>query len=129
MAPRAVLLQIRGSPRYARRVSRLVATSLVLFLAWSMLPGGAELVENASHLIMHGDLAHDQTNTGHGPFNLEHACSGGFHLCSCCHSQLSESTFRAPFSAPQDGSGILTAGRLASPGLGFPQAHKEPPRA
>lgn len=106
-----------------------MAAALMLLLACLLLPGGAELVENASHLVIHGDLAHDQAQTNHRPFNPEHGCGGGFHLCSCCHSQASSASayprVKKPTTFPVTGFGL----RIASLSTGFPQASKEPPRA
>lgn len=109
-------------------VRRLALTLFVLVLAWSMLPGGVELLENASHLVAHGDLAHP-SKSGHTPFNPEHGCGGGFHLCSCCHAQTSETLGDLTVDRPTDHPTVCSLSNRPSLGLGFPQAPTEPPRA
>ena len=76
-----------------RRLSRVVA----VFLAFLMVPGAAELVESAVHLIDEGHLPHsvlpesvtaESGGDEHGPSDPEHGCTPSFHLCGC-HSGLS----------------------------------------
>jgi hypothetical protein len=94
-----------------------------------MLPGGVELAENVSHLVLHGDFAHDGTAPGHTPFNEEHGCGGGFHLCSCCHSQSPNSSAAFQVASPGFSFKAAPADRPSSAGAGFPQSLKNPPRA
>lgn len=110
------------------RGARLSAVLLIGLLATAVVPGFVEATENAFHLVVHGDLAHS-SRPGHLPFDQEHGCSPGCHLCSCCHSPLLEhsgppalfalriptSLSRVPFSLP-------TA-------RGYAQAPQQPPRS
>ncbi|HBL31600.1 MAG TPA: hypothetical protein DD490_32665 [Acidobacteria bacterium] len=102
---------------------------MVFSLAWAMLPGSTEFLENAYHLTVHGDFAHDQAQRGHTPFNPEHGCGGGFHLCSCCHvqpslfeSMVSDASGEAPGAAF-----LLVGSSHLLPGF-FPRL-ENPPRA
>lgn len=112
-----------------RTVKRAATFSFVLLLAWSLLPGSVELTENAWHLTTHGDFAHDKGRQNHIPFNPEHGCGGGFHLCSCCHIQpsLYESAAVVDFSA-HSGAAFALA-RFSSPPQDFFPQLEEPPRA
>jgi len=64
-------------------IVRCALQILAVFLAWQMVPGSAEIVENAVHLIVHGDTAHGSADADHGEGDPEHGCSGSVHLCSC----------------------------------------------
>ena len=115
--------------RMLRTVKRAVVLSFVLLLAWSLLPGSVELTENAWHLTVHGDLAHDQARQGHLPFNPEHGCGGGFHLCSCCHVQSSQYESAAFVDSSAHSGAAFGLARFSSlPQDFFPQL-EEPPRA
>lgn len=61
---------------------------LAFCLALALMPGVLEVVENASHLLTQGHLAHAAEHGDHhdsgGP---EHGCTPSLHLCSC-HASL-----------------------------------------
>ena len=109
-------------------MKRAVTLFVVLLSVWLMLPGGMELAENAYHLAAHGDLAHNR-NAGHSPFDPEHGCGGGFHLCSCCHFQpsLSENLIEVA-SGDRLGEGFPPS-TLSSRPQDFFSRLEEPPRA
>jgi hypothetical protein len=56
---------------------------LALFMAWQLVPGSTEIVENAVHLVFTGHTAHGPDDAEHQPDGSEHGCSGSVHLCSC----------------------------------------------
>jgi hypothetical protein len=63
------------------RANRLLIT---LFLSWSLMPGGMELVEQAVHLSLMGHLAHATPDDPDEPLeDDEHGCQGLMHLCHC----------------------------------------------
>ena len=101
-----------------------------MLLAWSLVPGGLELVEDGVHLALYGDFVHDQSAGGnHQPFQKEHGCGGGFHLCSCCLSQLAEPA-AVRFSSLS--MSLVTAPAVAVDAfclLGHPRTPEQPPRA
>lgn len=118
--------------RYVRMLSivrRVAVLFVVLLLCWSLIPGGFELAENVYHLAAHGDFAHQPARSGHLPFNPEHGCGGGFHLCSCCHFQPSLTAHAVALpsaslaGAPHSRDGFLHFA------CGFPASPEEPPRA
>lgn len=56
---------------------------IAALLAYLMVPGSVEIVENLGHWITHGDTAHaDRQHDQDGPSD-EHGCSGTYHACSC----------------------------------------------
>lgn len=55
----------------------------IVFLAWQMVPGGGEIVENAAHLVFAGHTAHGPSDADHQGEEPEHGCSGAFHMCPC----------------------------------------------
>ncbi len=55
-----------------------------LVLALAMMPGSVELLENASHLLAEGHLAHVAADGDrHDPAGPEHGCTPIFHSCGC----------------------------------------------
>jgi hypothetical protein len=53
----------------------------------ALLPGVAEVVENAVHLALRGHLAHAApAGDDHETPADEHGCSGTVHVCQCCTS-------------------------------------------
>jgi hypothetical protein len=99
-------------------------------LAWSLVPGGFEVVEDGVHLALYGDFVHDQsTGRNHQPFKAEHGCGGGFHLCSCCLGQLAEpAAERISFSSLS----LVTSPPVMVEDYrepGYPRNPEEPPRA
>lgn len=102
----------------------------VLLLAWALVPGGAELAENAYHLAVHGDFAHSEPlGQSHRPFGSEHGCGGGFHLCSCCHTQPTVSEEKQVLASSRLSTERLSTGALPSVARGFARGLEEPPRA
>lgn len=77
--------------------------ALVLVLA--MMPGAFEVLENATHLVTVGHLAHAAADGDqHAPSDVEHGCTPIFHSCAC-HSGL---VFLAVAMAPT--AGLRVAG-------------------
>ncbi len=60
-------------------ITRLVA----LLIAFVLMPGAAEVVENAAHIVSDGHTAHAVDDADHAPRGEEHGCSGTLHVCSC----------------------------------------------
>ncbi len=60
-------------------ITRLVA----LLIAFVLMPGAAEMVENAAHVVSDGHTAHAIDDADHAPRGDEHGCSGTYHVCSC----------------------------------------------
>ena len=66
-----------------------------LILALAMMPGLVEVMENATHLVAEGHLAHSVAQDDqHEPTGPEHGCTAVFHLCGC-HSSLAFVATRA----------------------------------
>lgn len=56
---------------------------IAALLAYLMVPGAIEIVENVAHLVTHGDAAHaDAEHSDDGPRD-EHGCSAASHACGC----------------------------------------------
>lgn len=73
--------------RYDEAVVRVLLLPVALLMTFVMTPGSAELVENAFHLVQHGDVAHDGSpGHGHTESGDEHGCSGSYHICVCHHT-------------------------------------------
>lgn len=110
---------------------RSVLTSLlVLLLAWSLVPGGTELAENVYHLAVHGDFAHSgPARQDHKPFGGEHGCGGGFHLCSCCHTQPTVSEEKPVLASARPSPEPLSPCVLLTVAQGFGSNPEQPPRA
>jgi len=86
--------------RALTNVSMCVAARvLVLVLAWQLVPGMGEVVENALHLLSEGHTAHALADADHAPEGDEHGCSGPFHLCSCHSSAVFVSAVPEPHVA------------------------------
>jgi hypothetical protein len=103
---------------------------LVLISVWLLVPGAFELVEESVHLAMHGDLAHDPlAGKGHTPFGQEDGCGGGFHLCSCCHSQFSENPGQIKIVAVTGGAQAPDTLHSFLLAWGFPSNPDQPPRS
>ncbi len=71
-------------------LSRYLPTVAVV-LSILLMPGALEVIENAAHLLGHGDTAHSTEHTdnyangaddGNGDDD-EHGCSGASHACTC----------------------------------------------
>lgn len=74
-------------PRYRCQV-KAVWRILALTLVFSLVPGAAEAVENVTHLVREGHLAHDadassRDDEHHDGEEGEHGCNSVFHVCSC----------------------------------------------
>lgn len=84
-------------------LARLVA----FLLAFSLVPGGAEIVENAAHLVVAGHTAHALDDADHASHGAEHGCSGVVHVCPCHSSTcfvvsegVAAGSDRVPSSSP-----------------------------
>jgi hypothetical protein len=72
-----------GPPTTLVFVPRSLRT-LALVLAFSLMPGAAEAVENVVHLAGEGHLAHAAKHEDrHEPEGDEHGCNSVFHACTC----------------------------------------------
>ena len=109
------------------RGSRYCAVLLIALFALAVVPGLAEASENVYHLVMHGDLAHS-SQPGHLPYNQEHGCGIGCHICSCCHSPFFEKSAPVRLIAPRFLAGTPPVSGRTSIGSGFLTAPEEPPR-
>ena len=109
------------------RGARYYAVLLIALLALAVMPGLVEAGENVYHLVIHGDLAHS-SEPGHTPFNQEHGCSTGCHLCSCCHSQILDYTAKVMISEPLIPASSSSGYGPAPVVSGFLSTPKEPPR-
>lgn len=68
-------------------MKRLALGCLLAALTWSLVPGLGEILENASHLVQAGHLAHSAPDgDAHSPSGAEHGCTAWAHLCACCAS-------------------------------------------
>lgn len=85
-----------AQPTRYRAVVSLSWRFLAVFLAFSILPGVAEALENVVHYASEGHLAHvDQTSIApssndeheHEGGN-EHGCNTVFHACGCLAAPL-----------------------------------------
>jgi hypothetical protein len=65
-------------------------------LAYLMVPGAVEIVENVGHLITHADTAHADNGHAEDSSDDEHGCSGTYHACSCHHAPSFSSAFNTP---------------------------------
>ena len=73
-----------GSAWYSDQVRRKLLTRVVaVLLVWQLMPGIAEIVENAVHLAREGHLAHAPEDAEHRSSDAEHDCSGPYHFCVC----------------------------------------------
>lgn len=61
---------------------------MAVMVAWQMVPGSNEILENVFHLAREGHLAHALPDAEHQSTDVEHGCSGPFHLCPC-HTSIS----------------------------------------
>lgn len=59
---------------------------ITALLIYVMMPSAGELVENVSHLVANGHIAHAIPDASHQPDDPEHGCSGPFHTCICHQS-------------------------------------------
>ncbi len=117
--------------------------ALALMLAVSMTPGAPELVENAVHLLGHGDTAHAEashsSNSSHSSDSShsssskdadedrdhegesdEHGCSGTYHACGCHaspHFADNTTTVRLGSLAKSSGTIALDPRTLADSGV------------
>jgi|GEM_PF-2393248 hypothetical protein len=66
----------------------LLLRGFALFLAWLLMPGTGELLENAVHLVREGHLAHAPIDAEHESAGTEHDCSGPYHFCVCHTSNI-----------------------------------------
>jgi len=115
------------SSRVVARISRLLA----LFIAFVLMPGALELVENAGHLVSDGHTTHSVDDAEHAPKGDEHGCSGAFHACKC-HSSASFLVSDAGFTAapvPMPLDSRLMAGAAGHPSDGHPLGVYRPPSA
>lgn len=107
------------------RCSRL----LVLVLVLAMVPGAAELVESAFHLLTEGHLAHAAPDGDHHePTGPEHGCTPTFHFCGC-HANLSLLGPQTPPAIPLRASLVDEAPRPSAPSPSFWPSIDRPPRA
>jgi len=68
------------------RLQRSKICCLVLVVV--ILPGIAEFLENAAHLVIEGHAAHTRADGDrHPPEGPEHGCTPAFHFCGC-HASL-----------------------------------------
>lgn len=59
-----------------------------LLLALATMPGAFEILENASHFVTEGHLAHSAAEEDeHDSPSPEHGCTAMFHSCGC-HANL-----------------------------------------
>jgi hypothetical protein len=107
------------------RCSKICALTLAL----AMVPGAAEIVESAVHIMTEGHLAHAAPEGDHHePAGPEHGCTPTFHLCGC-HTSLS---FLRPQVAPRvtlHASLNREASKSVAPPSGFLPSIDHPPRA
>ena len=87
-------------PARPRRPAALVAWVVVL----GLVPGGAELVENAACLMVDGDVAHVVHCDDAAPCP-ERGCSATFHLCACCHGVVGVAAQTAAEPVPPQAAG------------------------
>ena len=100
-----------------------------LLLALAMMPGAAEIVESAVHLVTEGHLAHAAPDGDHHePTGPEHGCTPVFHFCGC-HTSMS-------FLSPQITPAVTLSASLAAeapkpvaPPSGYWPSIDHPPRA
>lgn len=59
---------------------------IAALLAYLMTPGSAEVTENVIHFVANGHSAHAVADDEHQPSDVEHGCSGPFHVCACHQS-------------------------------------------
>lgn len=100
-----------------------------LFLAFAMVPGAAEMVESAVHLVTEGHVAHAAPDgDDHEHAGPEHGCTPVFHLCGC-HVNLSFLSPKIAPAVPLRTSLAVEASRPALPPSGFWPSIDHPPRA
>jgi hypothetical protein len=110
------------------RGARVYAVLLIGLLAMAVVPGFVEATENAVHLVLHGDLAHS-SRPGHLPFDQEHGCAPGCHLCSCCHSPLLEHYGQPALFASRVPTSLFRVPGSLPTAPGYAQAPQQPPRS
>lgn len=100
-----------------------------LILALALMPGTAEILESAVHLVTEGHLAHAAPDGDHHePAGPEHGCTPVFHFCGC-HASLS---FLGPQIIPAvtlHASLAVEASKPVAPPPGFWPSIDRPPRA
>lgn len=109
---------------------RSLARLSLIALIWFVTPNLTEAVENVWHLFLSGHDAHAvELGADHAPEGDEHGCSGTYHLCSCCHTALGDSTplvVLRSFEPPDRRARAAVVTSRPSPFLGNPD---HPPRA
>lgn len=99
-----------------------------LFLALTMVPGAAEIVESAVHLLTEGHLAHATPDgDDHEPAGPEHGCTPIFHFCGC-HASLSFISPQVAILATFPSSLAVEASKPLAPPLGLWSSIDRPPR-
>ena len=108
------------------RMPRLVA----VLLLWSIVPGGAEAVENAAHWLGEGHLAHQQSDKdSHSDPGPEHGCTGTFHTCPCHSSSTANQPTGLREARVPDEVSESTLRRFAPSLMGYPYGIYHPPRS
>lgn len=105
---------------------RLKICALAILLV--LTPGAVEIVENGTHLLTEGHLAHSAADGDrHEPAGPEHGCTPTFHLCGC-HASLALVVGLASPAVALRAAGFVS--RLAPDSLltGFRPAIERPPR-
>jgi len=99
-----------------------------LVLALVMMPGAFEVVENTTHLVREGHLAHvAATPDHHQPAGPEHGCTPTFHLCGC-HVSLAFLGPQAPHLADPNAAGLASLPALDSLLTSFWPRFDRPPQ-
>lgn len=75
---------LRLESNLVRRAFPIIAA----LLAYLMVPGAVEIVENVAHWVTHGDAAHASEQHAKDSPDDEHGCSGTYHACSCHHAPI-----------------------------------------
>ncbi|MEE8526586.1 MAG: hypothetical protein V3T72_21835 [Thermoanaerobaculia bacterium] len=100
-----------------------------LALALAILPGAVEIMENATHLMAEGHLAHAQADGDrHEPSGPEHGCTPTFHFCGC-HASLALASFPTLPAISLRQAGIFDRLVSSPPTPGFRPSVDRPPRA